>query len=214
MAKTVAEPREKPVKARGRLRLILRTVLVTALVCAGVFLFFYFRAPREAPPPEITSQLIIQKISGMSELATVRYLYTSVGKFESSSDFYGYTIPFTKKTFLLSYGGIIKAGVDLKAVQAAVSPSAIVLTLPKAVILSHEVDYDSFQIFDETKNIFNPITLSDYAAFFSDERVKMETQAVDGGLLEEADAQAKESLRAFLTSLDILAEDQRELVFR
>ena len=101
------------------------------------------------------------------------------------------TIPFTTKRFIVAYEGSILAGVDLARAKVELGEERLTVTLPEAEILSHEIDEDSLEIFDETKNIFNPITLEDYTGFQSDQKGKMEEKAIAGGLLTQAGEQAK-----------------------
>ena len=65
--------------------------------------------------PEITSDLITQQLRSASELTTLEYLYTNIGKFENNIDFNGWNIPLTTKEFVLSYDGVIKSVIDLEA---------------------------------------------------------------------------------------------------
>ena len=113
-----------------------------------------------------------------------------MGVFEDSNDFYGIKIPFTTKRFIVSYDGTILAGVDLAAADVVITDTALTVRLPEAAVLAHEIDEDSLEIYDETKNIFNPITLSDYNGFQADQKAAMEAKAVENGLLTQAKAQA------------------------
>ena len=122
----------------------------------------------------MTSDLLSQQIQDISELATVEYNYTNMGKFENQATFYGWKVPFTTKSFIISYDGKIKAGVDMTQVEVNVSKKKIKVTVPKAKILSHEIDEKSIEVFDETKNIFNQISITDYNQFAIDQKDKME----------------------------------------
>ena len=73
----------------------------------------------------------------------------------------------------------------------------VLVVLPGSRILSHEIPEDSIEVFDETKNIFNPITIEDYNGFLADQKDAVEAKAVENGLLDEAVNNA----RAALTSL-------------
>lgn len=140
------------------------------------------------------------QLSGISELATVSYHYTNMAQFENSSDFYGVKVPFTTKSFILTYSGQIKAGVDLKDVDVTVKESAVTVKLPGAKILSHEIDEDSVEIFDEKASIFNPFTVEDFTAFQADQKAAVERKATEQGLLSEAQKRAEDSVRLLLKS--------------
>ena len=190
----LTEKREKK-PFRLKRRLVFLLVLVIALGAsfgAGALL-----TGRETAPI-ITSDLISQRLAAISELATVEYHYTNMGKFENQVDFYGWKVPLTKKSFIVSYDGVIKAGIDLSALTVDVSGAAVTVTLPEAKLLSHQMDEDSLQIFDETKNIFNPLQISDYTGFTADQKQAVEAKAVEKGLLTEAGAKAREAVDQLL----------------
>ena len=187
------EQKKKPFRLRRKLTAVLALAALLALAFgAGALL------PRGSGEPVITTDLISQRLDAISELATVEYHYTNMGKFENQVDFYGWKVPLTKKSFIVSYDGTIKAGVDLSEVQVDVSGGAVTVTLPEARVLSHEIDGESIQIFDETKNIFNPLQISDYTGFTSDQKKEVEQRALEKGLLTEAAEKAAGAVERLL----------------
>ena len=146
--------------------------------------------------PVITSDLLGQQLQTVQELVSVEYHYTNMGKFENQVDFYGWKVPFTTKRFLVSYDGLIKAGVDLSGATVEVDEvqKSVTITLPESRILSHEIPEDSIQVFDETRNIFNPITIEDYTGFTRDQKAEVEQRAIDEGLLTGASEKAREAV--------------------
>ncbi len=75
------------------------------------------------------------------------------------------------------------------------------ITIPQAKILSHEIDEESIEVFDETKNIFNQISITDYNQFAIDQKESMESKAQEKGLLEEAQNKAQETIQTFVESM-------------
>ena len=140
------------------------------------------------------------QLTEIRELATVTYAYTNMAQFENSNDFYGVKIPFTTKSFILTYDGTIKAGVDLEAAEVSISGDTVTVTLPEAEILSHEIDEDSVEVFDEKTSIFNPFTVEDFTAFQADQKAAMEERALSSGLLEEARAKAVSGVEQLLSA--------------
>lgn len=143
---------------------------------------------------KIDTVVLQNQLSEIRELATVTYAYTNMAQFESSNDFYGVKIPFTTKSFILTYDGTVKAGVDLDGAEVSVSGTTVTITLPEAEILSHEIDEDSMEVFDEKTSIFNPFTVEDFTSFQSDQKAAMEEKALSRGLLAEARAKAVSSV--------------------
>lgn len=187
------------VRRLGKLKRRVILVLILAAVVAGAFLLGGVMAGRNRQP-EITSALLGQRLSAIQELATQEYHYTNMGRFQNQLDFYGWKVPFTTKSFIVAYDGVIKAGVDLSELQVEVSGKTISVTLPEGEILSHEIDEDSLEVFDETKNIFNPIQIEDYTGFTADQKASMEQRAIDEGLLTAASERARTVVEEFLSA--------------
>ncbi len=182
---------------------ILLILLTLLLICGAVLAAFLcgLRQASQAAEPQITGDLLASRLRSVQELVTVSYYYTNMGRFENQVDFYGWKVPFTTKSFLVSYDGFIKAGVDLSTAQAAVSGDTVTVTLPAAKILSHEIPEDSIEVFDESHNIFNPIKIEDYTGFTKTEKQSVEQKAIEKGLLVSADEKARAAVEALLTVL-------------
>ncbi|HIY21868.1 MAG TPA: DUF4230 domain-containing protein, partial [Candidatus Flavonifractor merdigallinarum] len=67
--------------------------------------------------------------------------------------------------------------------------------------LSHEIDENSLEVFDESKNIFNPIRIEDYTGFTADQRASMEERATEEGLLTAASERARTLVEQFIAAL-------------
>ena len=183
--------------------------IIVIVVIAVVFFFVGKVWPSGEEPTAITSDLLSQQIQGISELASVEYNYTNMGKYENQVTFYGWNVPFTTKSFILSYDGKIKAGIDMSLVEVNVHGQNIDITIPQAKILSHEIDQESIEVFDETKNIFNQISITDYNQFAIDQKKSMESKAQEKGLLEEAQNKAKETIQTFVESMYSSSDDYK-----
>ena len=178
----------------------LLILLLCALATLGTFLWG-LRYGSRAAEPSITGELIGQQLRAVEELVSLEYSYTNVGRFEDQVDFYGWKVPFTAKSFIVSYDGVIKAGVDLSQVQVEVDEirQAVTVRLPASRILSHEIPEDSIEVFDESDNLFNRITIEDYTGFTLDQKKAMEQRAEDNGLLTSADEKARAAVESLLT---------------
>ena len=111
-----------------------------------------------------------------------------------------YQLTYITKSFILTYDGTIKAGVDLDGAAVDISGTTVTVTLPEARILSHEIDEDSVEVFDEKASIFNPFTVEDFTSFQADQKAAMEERALSRGLLEEARSKAVSSVKQLLAA--------------
>lgn len=123
--------------------------------------------------PEITSTLIQNRIEQASDLVTTKYHYTKVGKFENSLNLNGWSIPLTNKYFILTFEGEIQLGTDLSKANVEINDSTIHVTVDKPAVISNSIDESSIEVYDETKNIFNPISVSDYKALRSNKKIRL-----------------------------------------
>ena len=189
------KPRQMGLKAK-----ILLILLTLLLICGAALAAFLcgLRQASQAAEPQITGDLLASRLRSVQELVTISYYYTNMGRFENQVDFYGWKVPFTTKSFIVSYDGVIKAGVDLDRLQVTVGDEEITVTLPESRIISHEIPEDSLEVFDESDNLFNHITIEDYTAFTRDQKSAMEQRAVDGGLLDRADQEARTAVNSLL----------------
>lgn len=180
-------------KNKKRLSMLLTALgllAVMMVIAFAVGLSWGSRSDHQA----ITSHVLDQKLQEIGELATVEYHYTNMGKFENQLDFYGWAVPLTKKSFIVSYDGVIKAGVDISQVASDVRQNEVVITLPEPKILSHEIDFGTLTVYDETRNIFTPISITDYQQFSLDQQAQMEQRVIEAGLLEEARSKAERAM--------------------
>lgn len=187
----------RPVKT---IKLLIVGILIGAALLGGGWLLGKTSGGGSRENVEISAIVLQNKISAMSELAVVIYTYTELGQYESSKEFYGVKMPFTTNRFLLTYDGVIKAGIDMTEVKVDVDQGVktVTVTLPQAEILSHEIDEDSVKIYDEKTSIFNAFTIEDYTSFYADQKKTVEKKARDKGLLTEAQTQAENAVRQLL----------------
>lgn len=187
------EEKVRPVKV---VKYLLAGIMLCLAVGAGGFLIG--RRAAAEPAPEISAVVLENRLTELRELVSVCYHYTNMAQFESSGTFYGVKIPFTTKRFILTYDGVIKAGVDLGEAALEVSGLSVRVKLPEAEILSHELDGDSVEIFDEKTSIFNPFTIEDFTSFQEEQKAAAAEKAVERGLLEEAGESARDAVRMLL----------------
>lgn len=152
--------------------------------------------------PEINLDIITSEIQSISELATVEYLFTNAARFTDSKQFKDWNIPFTEKSFMMKWDGLIKAGVKLDKIEIRVDEENMKITvaMPAAEILSYEVDNDSVEVLDEKDNVFNKLTISDKVDFDAKTEDAMKERAIENGLLDKAQKNAEMIISNLLTA--------------
>ena len=163
----------------------------------------------EPVAPTISLEVIYNKISDVAELATVEYLFTDAAKFSDAHHILEMEVPFTQKSFILRWEGVIKAGVDLKQVKIDVDEEAkkVIVKIPAAKILSYSVNNDKVEVLDEKNNIFNNITIKDKVEFDSKTEESMRKRAIENGILKKAAENAKDVLLRLVQSDPVVASE-------
>ena len=113
----------------------------------------------------------------------------------------GWKIPLTRKSFVISYDGTVKAGIkDLTKAEVIPSEGNVVIKLPEMEITDITIDNDSFKIMDESNNIFNSISIDDLNDAQKELKKKMKERAVEKGVLDIAKNNAETLLSEMLKS--------------
>lgn len=190
-------------KIKRKVKIIIAVIILMIIIALVAFyLGTRYEGPIRIGPANITSDVIEAKFSECSELVTETYNYTSMGTFQNNLMFKDWNIPLTSKTFIVSYNGIMKAGIDLSKVYVETVGYEIFISLPDAKILSHEIDEDSVQVLDEKTNLFNPIKVEDVTGFEAEQKDIAEERALADGLLDRASASAEDAIRDLLMTID------------
>lgn len=194
--------------------ILFLTAIVSACACVFVMTKNYYS--RQVKTVEVMKEIEVEKVvekevvisgetirSGMAnigKLCTAEYSYTHVERVDSTREIKGFEIPFTTSTFIYSYDGIIMAGIDFTQIQIDKNDSEkmITVTLPDVEIISSDVDQDSFKLYDEKNNIFNPINVADVAGSFADLKNSEEQKAIEEGLLDRARSNAMMLVENFM----------------
>ncbi len=188
-------------QTEGGYSLRVAFILILMGICVGLasaIAVEYAGSYDQVPQPVITGTLIKQRLQYIQELSTLEYYYTNMGKFENKKN-----MPLTGKRFIVSYDGVIKAGIDLGGIRIEVNEEekTVAVTLPECRLLSHEILDETIQVYDESGSIFNPISIQDYIAFTREQKTLMEEKAETGGLLENAAERAELTVTALLEGL-------------
>lgn len=89
----------------------------------------------------------------------------------------------------------------------------ITVTLPDSKIMDNNIPQESITVVEVKNGLFNEITFDDYNAFISEQKIIMEQKAIDRGLLETADKEARETIQAFLSVMPgMTGEDAYTLI--
>lgn len=152
-------------------------------------------------PPIITRAVLEEQMTSLSELVTKKYWYRNATESKEAKEWlWGVTMPLSDIRFVAMYDGSITAGIDLKEVKFSINQQTktITVTIPKSKIFDHNIPQETINVIVSQDNLFNKISFNDYNRFISSEKGVMEETAIGQGILNEADQEAKEIIKAFL----------------
>lgn len=187
------------------LKLVSHLLLVCATVAATVFVMKKME-PAEPTGPSITSAFVEQRISEISELATLHHHYRKNANYQDAKKLLEYMpdwrINKSIKEFMLIYQGDVKLGYDLKEIKTSINPitKTILIILPEPKILSHSIDFKSIQVLWEKQGWFNDIRFEDFKQFFIAEQKKYEEENNDE-LKRRAREHAQKVIQLYLGSV-------------
>ena len=145
--------------------------------------------------------LIETQITEISELASLEYRYKGDATYDGGAKkALGINIPFTSKSMMVYYEGIVKIVTDLSMVdiELDVEAETIHVKVPRSKILSHEIDMDSWEVLDVKNGLFNSVTPEDNAEFVKTQKTNMEKEINESDLLDQADEKTKNQLVSFI----------------
>ena len=120
----------------------------------------------------------------------------------------------TNKYFILTFEGEIQLGTDLSKANVEINDSTIYATVNKPTVLSNSIDESSIEVYDETKNIFNPISVSDYKAFALEQKDKALSEAKEKGLMKTAQENTKKSIKEIVSIIPDTDDYTIEVTFK
>ena len=180
-------------------------VILLVIVIAGGS-YFWFRI--DNGKPKITNETIGVQFKEIKEMSTIQYKYKQLASREDWNTLFNIKLPFTKSSFILTYTGVLKLGIDFAETKIEVDEGSktIKVTLPESKVLSNEIDMKSIKVYDETNSIFNPVKIDDYAQFTQSGKENAEADARESGIFEQSKEVAKKIITELLNTTKEIKE--------
>ena len=197
-----------------RLKSILMWIGVVAIIVASVWVFARSRKPSSPgiidslallpqPTPTIypSAATVIEGVQVLSRLETASYQMEKVLTAESGQGPLGFL--FGDRLLLIAYGEII-AGVDLSYIGPSdvmtTDDGAVYVRLPAAEVFVATLDNNRTYVYDRRTGVAGLNVQLETAARQEAERLLLQA-AIENGLLEKAEENARDVLRSLLKSL-------------
>jgi len=197
-----------------RLKNVLMWIGIIAIIVAGVWIFSRSRKPSSPvvidpsallpqPTPTIypSAATVIEGVQALSRLETASYQIEKVITAESGQGPLGFL--FGDKLLLIAYGEMI-AGVDLSYIGPndvlTTDDGTIYMRLPPAEVFVAALDNSRTYVYDRRTGVAGLNVQLETAARQEAEQLMLQA-AIESGLLEKAEGNARDVLRSLLLSL-------------
>ena len=193
--------------------LVLALVVVVLSVGIGIGISRFDFAERmpligpllvERPAQTETSSVVVEGVRELDQLATVRVTESIIVTRESASD-NALDRLFSGEKVLLVASGNVEAGVDLSEIgedDVQVRGDTVTIILPESEVLSATLDEDKTRVYDRD---YAPLNLRPNDDLVEEARAtaeeRLEGAARENGILDTAETNAEDSIRAFVTTL-------------
>ena len=192
--------------------LVLALVIVLLSVALGIGLARYGptlpvvgQLLGEKPPRTTTGPVVVEGIQDLDQLATVRWTESVPVTRESGGDIWERV--FDGEKVLLIATGNVEAGVDLGDIHkddVGVNGGTVTIDLPEPEIISASLDEETTRVYDRD---FGPLNFRPDDELVEEARLraveKIKAAARENGILDTAEQNAEDSIRAFVTTLGI-----------
>ena len=157
---------------------------------------------------EITSEILTDGVRELGLLVTDEYYFTEVVSYSSIKKIWKIDLGITETSFLASYDGVVRAGVDLSraSIEKDDEERTVTVTLPAAAITDVDIDPESFTLYSEKAGLGNPISAEDFNNSLIELETTARSKAIERGLLTRADENAHELVRNVVGALCDLNE--------
>lgn len=145
---------------------------------------------------------VIDTISQVLDLNTVKYNYSNIVTVKKDKSINDFKIPFTEKSFIVKYNGVINGGVkpeDVKIVKN--NKDEVYLEVAKCRILDHYIDDKNIYVYDVKNSIFNKLEVQEVLNDISIYKKEYETKIIKEGFMEEIQENTKASLENLLKGM-------------
>jgi hypothetical protein len=157
----------------------------------------------EKPPRTTTGPVVVEGIQELDQLATVRWTESVPVTRESGGD--ALERLFSGEKVLLIATGEVEAGVNLADIgkdDVSVNGDSVTIKLPEPEILSASLDEEKTHVYDRDFSLLNVRPDDDLVEKARAQAlVKIKGAALENEILDTAEQNAENSIRAFVTTL-------------
>ncbi len=206
-------------------------VIVVSLV-AMIVLGVGFKKDKEAAavPETATNKVTLEKkenvkvtvnvetikdgLNNMGTLITQEYYFSQIGSYTKEKKILSFIN--SSSEFTYSYDGSVTAGINFEEIEVSKDEEAkmIIIELPHSSIQTVNVDKSTFKVYSEKDSLWNPLKLEDYNLSLAEFEKQATDRALDNGILDKSDEQAKTLITNFIRNFPNVSDYGIEITFK
>ena len=170
------------------------------IILASGALFIFNELKKESTYKDSTK--IMDTLSQVLDISTVKYNYSNIVEIKKDKSINNIKIPFTEKTFIIKYNGVINGGVKPEEIEIINNnEDEICIEINKCQILDHYIDDENIYVYDIKNSIFNKLETQEVLDDISSIKNDYENKVINEGFLEEVKENTKVSLENILNEI-------------
>ncbi len=145
---------------------------------------------------------VINTLSQVLDISTVKYNYSNIVEIKKDKSISDIKIPFTEKSFIIKYNGVINGGVKPEDIDViSNNGDKIVIEVKKCQILDHYIDDENIYVYDVKSSIFNKLDIQEVLDDISNCKKQYEEKIISEGFMEEIQTNTKVSIENILKGI-------------
>ena len=174
-------------------------ILLIIIICVTICSYILHKLNNDTYKDNTT---VLNTITKVIELNTVKYNYSNVITVQKDKSFKNIKIPFTNKSFIIKYNGIIKGGIESQDINIVKNTgNEISIEIDKCRILDHYIDDENIYVYDASNSIFNKLEAQEVLDELNASKKEYEQKIINEGFMEEIENITKISLVNMLENI-------------
>ena len=170
------------------------------IILASGALFIFNELKKESTYKDSTK--IMDTLSQVLDISTVKYNYSNIVEIKKDKSINNIKIPFTEKTFIIKYNGVINGGVKPEEIEIINNTKdEIDIEIKKCQILDHYIDDENIYVYDIKNSIFNKLDTQEVLDYISSIKKDYENKVINEGFLDEVKENTKVGLENILKEI-------------
>ena len=161
----------------------------------------------------VNVETIKDGLNNMGTLITQEYYFSQIATYTKDKKILNFIN--SSAGFTYSYDGSVTAGIDFEKVEIKKDEEAkmIIVELPRSSIQTVNIDTSTFKVYSEKESLWNKIKLEDYNLSLGEFEESAKKKALDNGILDKSDEQAKTLIVNFIKNFPNVSDYGIEVKF-